>query len=431
MSAPNDSAPNESLWRHRDFLKLWTGQTISLVGSQVTMLALPLTAVLALHASAFQMGLLRAAQYAPALLIGLLAGAFIDRMRRRPIMMAADLGRALLLGSVPLVAVIGALSTGYLYGIAFFVGGLSVIFDTAYLAFLPGLIKRSALIDANGKLEASSAAAQIAGPGLGGLLVQLLTAPVAILADAVSFLISVLFLWRLRIREQPVPVQENRSIRREIGEGLRFALGHPILRSMLAVSGIVNFFAAIFNSMAVLYAVRDFGISAAGLGSIFLVGSVFGLAAAALAGRLSHRIGLGWTSVTGMLLIALGGAIWPLVANAPALVMPLLMLSLGLTGMGDAFYNVAVVTLRQAITPDRLLGRVAASGRFVIWGAQPFGAVLGGVLAEVIGLRLTLAVVAAGFGAGLVWLLFSPVRRVRSAPQPASLDQERAGVAAS
>jgi MFS family permease len=408
------STPDTSLWRHRDFLKLWTGQTISLIGSEVTMLALPLTAVLTLRASAFQMGLLRAAQYVPALLIGLLAGAFIDRMRRRPILMAADLGRALLLGSVPLVAIIGALSMGYLYGIAFLVGGLSVIFDTAYLAFLPALVSRSSLMDANGKLEASSAAASIAGPGLGGLLVQLLTAPVAILADAVSFLVSVFFLWRLRIRERHVAAPASRSIRREIGEGLRFVFGQPTLRHTLIVSGTVNFFAAIFNSLGVLYAVRALGIGAAGLGSIFLVASIFGLVAAALAGRLSSRIGLGWTAITGMLLITTGSVVWPLVANVPALVMPLLMLSLALTGMGDSLYNVSVVSLRQAITPDRLLGRVAASGRFVIWGAQPFGAVLGGALAEVIGLRATLAFVVAGFGIGFVWLACSPIRGIHT-----------------
>ncbi|MGH2485484.1 MAG: MFS transporter, partial [Ktedonobacterales bacterium] len=180
-----------SLWRHRLFLRLWTGQTISLVGSQVTLLALPLTAVLTLRASAFQMGVLRALQYAPALLIGLFAGVYIDRLRRRPILMGADVGRALLLGSIPLVAALGALTMGYLEAIAFLVGSLSVIFEAAYLAFLPALVGRAQLVDANGKLEASQSVSRIVGPGFAGLLIQLLTAPIAIIADAASFVVSV------------------------------------------------------------------------------------------------------------------------------------------------------------------------------------------------------------------------------------------------
>jgi hypothetical protein len=407
-----------TLWRHRDFLTLWTGQTISLVGSQVTLLALPLTAVLSLRADAFQMGLLRAAQYAPALLIALPVGAYVDRRRRRPILMAADLGRALLLGAIPLAAALGALSIGLLDGVAFLVGALSVVFEAAYLAFLPALVRRDQLVDANGKLGASDSAARLVGPGLGGLLVQALTAPLAITADAASFLFSVLFLALLRDRE-PAPARApRRALGREIGEGLRLLLGHPLLRATLFSSGITNFFSAIFNALFVLYAVRQLGLGAAGLGGILLAASAVGLVVALCAGRAAARLGLGPVMVLGMLLIALGGAVVPLVAGLGLLAIPALTLAMAATASGDALYNVTVVSLRQGLTPDRLLGRVGAGARFIIWGAQPFGAVLGGALGQSLGLRPALAMAAAGWFLAFLCLLLSPVRRVRAQPVP-------------
>lgn len=409
-----------SLWRHADFLKLWTGQTISLIGSQVTLLALPLTAVLTLRASAFQMGMLRALQYLPALLIGLLAGVYIDRVRRRPVLMAADLGRAALLATIPLAAALGALRMGYLYGVAFLVGALTVIFEVAYLAFVPALVRREQLVDANGRLEASQSLAQIAGPGLGGLLVQALSAPVAILADALSFLVSVAFLGLLRTPEPAPEAVERRGIAHEIGEGLRVVLRQPLLRATLISSGITNFFAAIFNSLYVLYVVRQLGIGPAGLGGILLLGSVIGLGAAVAAGRVARRGGLGPTMLLGMLLIAVGGACVPLAGVFAALMIPLLTFGQALGAAGDSFYNITVVTLRQALTPDRLLGRVAASARFVIWGAQPFGALVGGALGEALGLRPALAVAAAGFALAFVSLALSPIRAVRAQPVASS-----------
>src|SRR5262249_40600833 len=266
-----------------------------------------LTAVLTLRATAFQMGVLRALQYAPALFIGLFAGVYIDRLRRRPILLLADFGRAALLGAIPLGAALGMLRMGYVYGVAFLVGALTVIFEVAYHAFLPTLVQRERLVDANGKMATSESLAQIAGPGLGGLLVQALSAPVAILADALSFLVSVLFLGLLRTAE-PKPVVARRQMRQEIAEGLRLILGHPLLRATLVSSGVTNFFAAILNSLYVLYAVRELGIGPAGIGGILLVGSLGGLGGAVIGGRVVRRLGLGPTMVLGMLLIA-GGAL--------------------------------------------------------------------------------------------------------------------------
>jgi MFS family permease len=415
MSATaRDTAPG--LWRHRDFLLLWTGQTVSLVGSEVTLLALPLTAVLALHASAFQMGVLRALQYLPALLIGLFAGVFIDRVRRRPVLMAADLGRAVLLGSIPAAAIAGAISMGYLYGVALLVGTLTILFEVAYVAFLPALVGRDQLVDANGRLEASRSVASILGPGLGGVLVQALTAPIAIAADAVSFLVSVLFLGLLRTPEPRPARSAHRGVRREIAEGLRIVLRHPILRATLMSSGITNFFSAIFNSLYVLYLVRSLGVGPAAIGGIVLVGSFAGLAGAIVAGRVARRIGPGPAILLGMALIGVGGILVPIVPRTLVLAAPLLALSLAIVAMGDSFYNINAVSLRQAITPDRLQGRVTASLRFVIWGAQPFGALLGGALGERLGLRPTLAIAAAGWLLAFAALALSPIRAVRTTP---------------
>ncbi|MBF6591020.1 MAG: MFS transporter [Ktedonobacterales bacterium] len=404
------------LWRHPDFLKLWVGQTISLLGSQVTMLALPFTAILVLKASAFQMGVLRAFQYVPALLIGLFAGAFVDRMRRRPILMAADLGRAAVLGSLPLAALLGALSMGYLYGVALLAGALTVLFEVAYLAYLPTLTSREHLVDANARLEASQSVASIAGPGLAGFLVQALSAPLAIAADAFSFLVSVGFLGLLRTPESlPVP-PERRHLWREIGEGMRMALGHPLLRATLLSSGITNFFSAILNSLFVLYATRQLGINPAGIGSIFLLASVAGLAGALAAGRVARRLGVGPTIVLAELLIGVGAAIIVLAGGSLVLTIGIITGGLAVIAIGDSLYNINVVSLRQALIPDALLGRVSASLRFVIWGAQPFGALLGGVLGERFGLRATLGVVAAGYLCAFASLLVSPLRAVRTQP---------------
>lgn len=405
----------QSLWRHGPFLRLWAGQTVSLVGSQITLLALPLTAVLALRATAFQMGALRALQYAPALLIGLFAGVYIDRRRRKPILMGADFGRALLLGSIPIVAALGALTMGYLDGVAFLVGCLSVLFEAAYSAFLPALVGRRQLVDANGKLEASQSVSRVLGPGLAGLLVQLLTAPIAIVADAASFLVSVVFLGWLRV-EEPRPEPSRRAIWPEIGEGLRFILGHPLLRATVVCSGTTNFFSAIFNALFVLYFVRNLGMDAATLGGIFLVGGVVGLCAAMLAGKLARRAGVGRVMLLGMFLISSNGLVVVSISGGGALAVMLLACAEALGAAGDAFYNVTVASLRQSLTPDRLLGRVSASGRFVIWGAQPFGALLAGVLGETLGLRPTLGIAVAGWCLALLTLNFSPIRGLRASP---------------
>lgn len=394
-------------------MTLLTGQTLSLVGSEVSALALPLTAVLVLNANAAQMGILRAVEYAPAALFGLFAGVWIDRIRRRPILILTDVGRGLLLGSVPLAIFLGMRQLDYLYAVAFLVGMLSIFFSVAYQAYLPSLVQRESLADANGKLEASRSVAGILGPGLSGTLVQVLTAPLAILIDAASFFVSALFMFLIRSSE-PLPAARQNDMWREIGDGLRLTLGHPLLRTTLITSAIFNLFAGILNSQYVLYVTRELRISPLQLGAAGVVSSIFGLLMAVLAGWLGTRFGIGHMIVVATFLISAGWLVLPLAHGAPQFATLLIASGASCGAMGDALYNVNGVTLRQLLTPQDMQGRVSASTRAIIWGIQPVGALAGGALGVTIGLRATLLLTAMGFFAGFLFAFFSPLRNLRT-----------------
>lgn len=408
-----------ALWRHPDFLKLWSGQSISLLGSEVTALALPLTAILTLKATAFQMGVLRALQFAPALLIGLFAGAYVDRLRRRPILMAADVGRALLLSSIPFVALAGALSMGYLFGVAFLVGTLTVIFEVAYLAFLPTLVGRADLVDANAKLETSQSVAELAGPGLGGILVQMLTAPVAVAVDAFSFVVSVCSLALIQTPEvRPAALVRERHIWREVGEGLRLAASHPILRATLISSGLTSLGGAFLHTLFLLYLTTQLHIPPATTGAIFVVGSFGALGGAIAVNRVTQCLGLGRTVLLATLLTGVGALIIPLVRGPAPLTVALIAAGFTLAEIGNTSYNINIVSLRQALVPDRLMGRVGASTRFIVWGAQPFGALLGGALGALVDLRIALLLAPCGVLLAFLSLVLSPIRTLREVPAP-------------
>ena len=407
-----------SLWRHGDFMRLWSAETISQLGTQVTMLAMPLTAILALHASAFEVGALSSVEFAPFLLVGLPAGVWVDRMRRRPILIAGDLGRALVLGSIPLAAALHVLTMGHLYVAAFVTGICTVFFDVAYMSFLPSLVDRDQLIEGNAKLEISRSGAQLAGPGLAGVLVDLVTAPVAILADAVSYLGSAAFVFRIRGREdRPAAAEDGDrpTMRAEIMDGLRYVVGHPLLRPIAACTSISNLFSSIDLAILVLFAVRTLGLSPAAIGLALAVGNVAFLAGAFAADRLTGPLGLGRTIIAGIAVGEVGAFLVPLAS--PSTGFAALAVGGGLFGFGAVVYNVNQVGLRQAITPDRMLGRMNATMRFIVWGTMPIGALIGGVLGEVIGLRATLWVAAVGGLLAIVPLLISPVRRLVRIPE--------------
>ena len=416
--APADEGPAKpSLWRHADFLKLWTAETVSQFGSQITGLAMPLTAILVLAATPLQLGILNAMDTLPFLLVGLPAGVWVDRLRRRPILILADLGRALLLVSIPIAFVLGALSMVQLYVVGLTVGMLTVFFDVAYQSYLPALIDRQRLVDGNAKLEISRSAAAVAGPPVGGALVGLLSAPIAILLDALSFLASAFFLFAIR-KPEPTPepnlddAGERVGMGRSIREGLAYVVSHRYLRNIAACTGTGNLFGAMGWSVLVLYAVDVLGLTPATIGLVFGVGSIGFLIGALLPDRVQRRVGLG-PAIVGSALVA--GAALFLVPLAPLEApLPFLFAAQFLVGIGQVVYNVSQVSLRQAITPDAMLGRMNATMRFVVWGTMPVGALLGGALGGVIGLRETLLVAALGETLAFLFVLLSPVRRLRS-----------------
>lgn len=405
------------LWRHPDFLKFWAGQSISACGSQVSGLAIPLTAVLVLNADAGQMGLLAAADTAPFLLLGLLVGVWVDRLPRRLTLVATDVARAALLASIPVCALLGVLRMEQLYALGFLLGTLSTVFDVTYQSFLPSLVERGELVEANSKLEVSRSVAQIGGPALAGALVQRVSAPLTITLDALSFLASATFVALVRAPDALMSTNvERQTIQAQVAEGLRAVVGSPLLRSIALCAATLSFFLSMPFAIYVLYVTRDLGITPVVLGMIFSAGSVGALLGALAAGRAPHLLGLGPTVVTALLLGGVGNLFAPLAGSLPAVSVPLLVVGQGIFWFGFVVYNVNQLSLRQAITPDRLQGRTGASMRVLVWGTMPLGSLAGGFLGEAIGLQPTMLVSALGALAAPLWLLFSPVRALRDQP---------------
>jgi predicted MFS family arabinose efflux permease len=402
------------LWRHPDFLKLWAGQSVSVLGDQVGFLALPLTAVLVLGATPAEMGFLGAAERAPFLLIGLFAGVWIDRRRRRPVLIGADVGRALLVGSIPLVALLGRLSMGYLYWVAFVTGVLTVLFDVSYQSYLPALVARDRLVEGNSKLEVSNSVAQIVGPSVAGVLVQLLTAPIALLVDALSFVVSIVSLGFIRAPEpKPERAADRAGLRRELGEGMATVFKNPLLRAIAGCTGTSNLFSNATFAIFVLYATRDLAIGPAALGLVLAAMGPGALLGALLAGYLARRFGLGRTIVGAILLGGVGSWLVPLASGPPSVAAATIAGGFFIIGFVNPVYNINQVSLRQTITPHRLLGRMNATMRFLVWGTMPIGSLLGGFLGEAIGLRPTLAIAALGSSLTFLWVFLSPVRALR------------------
>jgi MFS family permease len=413
------SPPPASLWRHRDFLKLWTADTVSQFGSQVSALAIPFVAIEVLLATPLQIGLLQAVAMLPFLLIGLPAGVWVDRMRRRPVLIVGDLGRALVLSWIPIAHVLNILAMWHLYVVGFVVGVLTVFFDVAYQSYLPALVERDQLIDGNAKLQISASGAQIAGPPIAGVLVGAFTAPIAVLVDALSFLGSAIFIFGIR-RHEPAPaVRRDVDGKRagmlvEMREGLSYVLTHRYLRNIAITTGMSNLFGTMAFAVLLLYLVRELGLGPELIGLVFGVGSLGFLVGALLPARIQRLIGLGPTIIVS---IFIGGAATLLVPLAPReSPIPFIIVAELLLGMSQVIYNVSQVSLRQAITPDRLQGRMNATMRFLVWGTIPIGATIGGFLGGAIGLRETLFVGAIGSSFAFLFVLFSPVRSLRTIP---------------
>jgi MFS family permease len=404
--------PRGPLWRNRDFLFLWSAQSVSQVGSQVTGLALPLAAILVIHASTFEVAALNVVDVLPFALFSLPAGVWVDRLRRRPLMIAADWGRAAALGSIPVVYAFGALTLGQLYLVGFVAGTLTVFFDVSYQSILPSLVERSQLGDANSKLEVSRAGAVIGGPGLAGVLVGAISAPYAIAVDAASFLGSALLLGAMKRVEQ-IPERVVRRMRSEIAEGLRYVVGQPILRAMMLFVAANNFFSILMSSILLVFAVRELHLHAATIGLIISLANIGTLLGALTATRLARAFGIGPAIVGLAALSGFGNFLIPFARDGYAI--PFIVGAQLVYAYCAIAMNVNGITIYQSIVPDRMLGRANASRRFVVWGVIPLGGLAGGALGASIGLRHAMLIGAIGTALSFLPLLRSPLRRVRVA----------------
>lgn len=417
MSDTSRATPGGPL-RLRDFRLLLAGAATGQLGAQVTLVALPLVAVLELDAPAFQVGLLTAAETAAFLLVGLPAGALTDRMRKRPLMIRADLLRAVAMASIPAAALIGALTMAQLYVVALVTGVATVFFDVAHQSYLPQILPRDQLVAGNGALETVRSTAHVTGPGIGGGLVQLVGAQFAVIVDAVGYLLSALFLQRVRRTEEaPEPAAAGGSLRKEIGEGIRFVFGHPLLRVIALTTGLANFCTAVLMATQTVHLVRVVGLQAGGLGLVLSASAVGGLLGAVCAGRLAAGLGQARVMLLSVLVTGPFALLWPLSGHG-LLGAVLFAAGSAVVSFGAVVYNVAQVSFRQGMCPPRLLGRMNATLRFLMWGTLPLGALLGGALAQSYGSRTALAWCAVGILAVPLPLLLSPLRRMRDLPGP-------------
>ncbi len=408
-----------TLWRHRDFLLLWLGQSISRVGDQFTGLAVPLIAIGFLNAGPAEMGLLGAAGTFPFLLFGLLVGVWVDRRQRRSVLLLSDLGRGAIILAIAALALSGVLHILYLYVFSFLIGVLTVFFDVAYQAYLPVLVERRQLVDANSMLEASNGIAGTGGNAVAGAVIQILRAPLSMLFDAASFFFSAGTLFAIRKREVPPDAKQHRSVLTEVAEGLKIVVGDRRLRHIAMCTAWSNFFSsAVFSALLFLYFVKELGFEAFVIGLIFGIASVGGIIGAVTAGLVAKRIGVGPTIIVGAVMFGLATLPLPFVSGP--LAFPAIAAMFFVSFVGNLFYNINQVSYRQAIVPLRLQGRLNATMRTIVWGTLPLGALTGGFLGEAIGLRPAIIVGLIGGAFGFVFVLFSPVRKVKEMPESAA-----------
>ena len=405
------------LWRLPDFRRLWLSLTITAFGAQVTNLALPLTAALLLHATPLQMGILVALETLPFALISLHAGVLLDRVRKLPIVITSDVSRGLALLSIPICAWLDVLSIDVLYAVGFFCGVQNVVGGAAYQVLIVQMAGRERLVEANAKITLGETSSALIGPGVAGALIQMLTAPFAIVVDAVTFLGSALMLRRLQVPNDVPAKNVRRSMGSEIREGLSLVWNNPTLRSLALVAGAWQILHHMQVAVLILFATRDLGLSAGALGLAYMGGGVGCVIAATFAERLARRFGVGPLIVYGLLLTAFGWQAFGLIRGSTVVATVALGVGMLLFDFGAVQWGINYLSQRQAITPDRLLGRMTATMRFLAVAAAPLGSLVGGALATGIGLRQTLWVVGVlGLILSIVAMRWSPVRRHRHLP---------------
>ena len=400
--------------RERDFRRFWFGETVSLFGDQITLIALPLTGVLALHASAAQMGYLVAAGIAPALIFSLHAGAWLDRRgRRRQTMLVTVLGRAALIVTIPIAYWLDVLTLAQLYVVSFLIGTLRVFFFVAYTTLFVSLVPRERYLEANSLLNGSRAFSYVGGPSVGGLLVQALSAPGALIADAISFLASALTLRSIKPVEPPTEEAERGHVK----AGLRYLWRSPVIRASLLATATINFFNFVFWALFILYATRTLGVRPGVLGIVLGAGAIGGLIGSILTGKISRRLGVGPTFVFSCILFPAPLVLVPLAHGSYWIVLPLLFVAEFLSGFGVMLLDIVGGSIKTALIPDRLRARVAGAYMVVNYGVRPLGALIRGALGTWIGLRPTLWIASTAAIAGVLWLLPSPLMRMRELPE--------------
>ena len=429
MLEANESTPSQerpparrrSLWHHADYMKIWSAATISLMGSQVSLIAIPFIAAVVLHASPFEVALLSAVQMLPFIFFALPAGAWLDRVRRRPVLIAGDLGRAAALMTIPIAYALGLLTIWQLYAVAFAAGLLTVFFDVADQSYLPALLDADDLVEGNAKLQISASAAQIVGPGLGGGMIGLVAAPFAVVVDAISFLASGSFISLIR-KDEPKPQRtvaddgSLTSLRQEIAAGLRYVLGNRYLRMIAGSTGTSNLGTSLAFSIFPVYVYRELGLTPALIGAVFGLGSIGILLGAVLAAPLARRFGVGPIIVGSIFLSGPATLIMVFLPNSAIVAGAMLLAAELLMGFSGVVYNVNQVSFRQAITPLGIQGRMNATMRFIVWGTMPLGALAGGILASFLPLRTTILIGGAIACSAFLWVLASPVRSLRVIP---------------
>ena len=404
------------LLRHADFRRLWAADALSQAGTQITVIALPLLLIKVLDAGPFEVGLLTTCEFLAFLLIGLPAGVWVDRMRRRNVLMVADLARGVLYGSLPLAWALDVLTLAQVYAVALVAGVCTVFFDVAYQSYLPHLVGRDNLVEGNAKLQGTQSVAQVAGPTVGGLLVQALTAPYAVLVDAATYLWSAAWILSIRSREPRPERAPDRHLGREMKEGLSFVLGNRLLRAITACTGTANLFQNVGMTVFVvlLASASGLNLSAGTIGLLFSATAVGGVLGAMVARRFAGWVGQGpalWISIAvgvpamlPMPFVQRGWLLWLLAAGEVVF------------GASIVVYNITQVSFRQLLCPERLLGRMNATIRFAVWGTIPIGSLLGGILGATIGLRPTLWVALVGSLLAILPVFLSPLRTMRELP---------------
>jgi MFS family permease len=409
-----------SLWRHPQFLRLWGGETASAVGTQVAGLAIPTLAVTVLAATEFQVGLLNAVETAAFLVIGLPAGAWVDRMLKRRVMLVADLVRALTLAVIPVLWFAGALSMWHVIVVAAIVGTATVFFDVSYQSYIPVLVRSESIGDANSKLETTQQLARIAGPALSGLLLAIVRPAVLVGANALTYLVSFLALATIRDDEVRAPRENRRPLAEEIREGLAFVVREPLLFRIVLCTGTSNLFSTIATTMLPVLVLREVGLGTELWGIAISVGAIGGLLGASLTARLSRLIGEGTIIPISAIMFGVAVLMLAAVPLVPDAAFWILLVSEFVLSFSVLVYNIAQVTFRQRICPPRLLGRMNASIRFIVWGVMPIAALLSGILASTIGVVPTMWIGAAGALLPAAWVVFSPLLGMRELPRAAS-----------